>query len=459
MTLGKYLETLERPLDMTDDGYRKLRNKSRNFLVHDGLLFKRGRRRGQPPRRVLGLPTQRREAIRQLHDECGHCGIRPTFEQLARRYQWQGMWEDVKEFCQTCEECQRRSRIRYEEPLHPTFTTIVWEKIGVDVVYMPISTEGYGFIVFARDDLSGWVEARPLLRNNARSVANFIYQDVICRHGCPLKIVMNHRSENMDITSILLETYNIHQIHASAYHPQTNELVERGHDLVINALSKYCAHSKGDWPKYLSLALWADRVSVRESTGYSAFELLYGRDCLLPVKFTLESWNIVDWEEEVRMGFREDLILARMRQLDQRNIAQARAAEKLKKSRLGNKAYFDQCKRLRPDSQQLHVGDLILLHDTRHFNDRGRERKLDYKWNGPYRIRSIGDDSTYYMLEELDGTQLRRFFAGNRLKRFFSRPALNEIRQEIQNTIRVRHDFEDDVVEGDSNDGEQVVEL
>ena len=134
LTLGKYLETLERPSDMTDDEYRKLRNKSRNFLVHDGLLFKRGRRRWQPPRRVLGLPTQRREATRQLHDECGHRGIRPTFEQVARRYQWRGMWEDVKEFCQSCEECQRRSRLRYEEPLHPTFTTIVWEKIGVDVV-------------------------------------------------------------------------------------------------------------------------------------------------------------------------------------------------------------------------------------------------------------------------------------------------------------------------------------
>src|SRR5215472_14552083 len=180
LQLGKYLETLEQPMGLTEEEYRKLRSKSRGFFVRDGWLFKRARKHGLPPRRVLGLPTQRREAIRQLHDECGHRGIRPTFEQVARRYQWRGMWEDVKEFCKTCDECQRRSRLRYEEPLHPTFTTTVWEKIGVDVVHMPISAEGYGFIVFARDDLSGWVEARPLLRNNARSVANFIYQDVIC---------------------------------------------------------------------------------------------------------------------------------------------------------------------------------------------------------------------------------------------------------------------------------------
>jgi len=325
---------------------------------------------------------------------------------------------------------------------------------------MPISAEGYGFIVFARDDLSGWVEARPLLRNNARSVANFIYQDVICRHGCPLRIVMDRGSENIDITSILLETYNIHQIHASAYHPQTNGLVERGHGPVIDALSKYCAGSTTDWPKYLSLALWADRVSVRESTGYSAFELLYGRDCLLPVEFTLESWSVVDWEAEVQKGCREDLLVARMRQLDQRNLSVSQAVKNLQKSRLANKSYFDQHKRLRPESQQLCVGDLVLLHDTRYFHDRGRERKLNYKWSGPYRVRSIGEDSTYYFLDELDGTQLRRSFAGNRLKRFFSRPALDEIRQDIHNIIRVRgDDSENRVVESDSGDEEQVFEL
>jgi len=302
------------------------------------------------------------------------------------------------------------------------------------------------------------VEARPLLRNNARSVANFIYQEVICRHGCPLRIVMDRGSENIDITSVLLETYNVRQIYTSAYHPQTNGLVERGHGPVINALSKYCGGSPADWPKYLSLALWADRVSVRESTGYSAFELLYGRDCLLPVEFTLESWSVVDWEGEVREGHREDLILARMRQLDQRNLSQVRAAENLQKSRLANKSYFDQHKRLRPESQQLRVGDLVLLHDTRHVHDRTRERKLDYKWNGPYRIRSIGDDSTYYMLEELDGTALRRSFAGNRLKRFFPRPVLDEVRQDIQNTVRVRDDFDSYEGEGDSDDGKEVVE-
>jgi hypothetical protein len=45
--------------------------------------------------------------------------------------------------------------------------------------------------------------------------------------------------------------------------------------------------------------------------------------------------------------------------------------------------------------------------------------KLEDQWFGPYRIREIGD-SGYYRLDELDGTELRDAFAGNRIKRFIA---------------------------------------
>ena len=77
------------------------------------------------------------------------------FEKVCRRYQWKGLYDDVVEYVKTCEECQRRARNRYEEPLKSMWMVIVWAKIGVD---MPPAPGGYGFIVFARDDLSGWVE-------------------------------------------------------------------------------------------------------------------------------------------------------------------------------------------------------------------------------------------------------------------------------------------------------------
>jgi hypothetical protein len=43
-----------------------------DFLIRNGYLFKRSRKRGLPPRRVVGLKEQRLAIIRELHDEIGH---------------------------------------------------------------------------------------------------------------------------------------------------------------------------------------------------------------------------------------------------------------------------------------------------------------------------------------------------------------------------------------------------
>ena len=85
---------------------------------------------------------------------------------------------------------------------------------------------------------------------------------------------------------------------------------------------------------------------------------MYGRECLLPIDFSSASSSVVDWEGEVKD--REDLLIARMRQLDEPSLEIARAAKELERSRKGNKAYFDQHKRMRGDPQQLHVDDLML---------------------------------------------------------------------------------------------------
>ena len=58
----------------------------------------------------------------------------------------------------------------------------------------------------------------------------------------------------------------------------------------------------------------------------------------------------------------------------------------------------------------------------------------------------------HYYLDELDGTQLKGSFAGNRLKRFLSYSALDNARHEIFETIRVRTDFENMPVEEDNDE-------
>ena len=113
LLLGQYLETLQRPDNISDQQFQQLRKKSPLFFVRDGLLFKRSWKRGLPSRRVLGRREERLEAIRSLHDEKGHRGKQTTYENISRRYQWKGMYEDVANYVKTCVECQKRARMRY----------------------------------------------------------------------------------------------------------------------------------------------------------------------------------------------------------------------------------------------------------------------------------------------------------------------------------------------------------
>jgi hypothetical protein len=57
---------------------------------------------------------------------------------------------------------------------------------------------------------------------------------------------------------------------------------------------------------------------------------------------------------------------------------------------------------------------------------------------GPYRISEIPPNSTFYKLEELDGTPYKdNMVGGNRIKKFFKRAELDALRQEMHDTIRV----------------------
>lgn len=104
-------------------------------------------------------------------------------------------------------------------------------------MHMP-SAEGYNHLVLAREDISGWVEGRSLRSTESRSVARFLYEDVICRYGICRYLVNDGGPKNRLWTEILMETYGIQNVRISAYYPQANGMVERGHQPVVDALSK-----------------------------------------------------------------------------------------------------------------------------------------------------------------------------------------------------------------------------
>ena len=139
--IATYLTTLRRPPEMNTKEFNAFKKKAVKFNVQDNHLFCR-HSKNVPMRRVVDDLTEWQTILKQLHDESGHKGRQGTYRRVADRYWWDNLLAEVKTYIQTCEECQRREPSRFEDALHPTWVAVVWQKVGLDVVYIP-SFEGY----------------------------------------------------------------------------------------------------------------------------------------------------------------------------------------------------------------------------------------------------------------------------------------------------------------------------
>ena len=156
------------------------------------------------------------------------------------------MYQQVSTHCRTCAECQLRSTYVPKVEINPTFVKTVLRKFNIDVVHMGVVSKGYAYIVDIRDDLTGWLEARRLVSSNSRDIADFLWQDVICRFGCIPQITMDNGREFLGAFKLLADQYGIPIINTLPYNPAANGMVEQGHLSWIPSIWK---HTVGDTMK------------------------------------------------------------------------------------------------------------------------------------------------------------------------------------------------------------------
>ena len=273
------------------------------------------------------------------------------------------------------------------------------------------AVRGYNYLLVARSDLSKWPEARALRAATMKNVAKFISEDLLCRHGTFERLVVDGGPENKSLIDELTDRFSIKKIKVSAYNPQANGMIERGHKPIVDGLAKMQYEGLGDWVSNLHTILWADRTSVN-NTGYTPFYLEYGNEAVLPVDLALPTWLVHDWRS---IRSRADLLAMRGQQLLRRDEDIEEATHYLRRMREMGKEIFDNSHQLR--NVPLEKGDIVLVHDTK--LDMSHSNKLDMRWRGPYKIREAIENRGSYHLEEMDGTPLiRTTFAGNRLKKF-----------------------------------------
>ena len=202
------------------------------------------------------------------------------------------------------------------------------------------------------------------------------------------------------------ERWEVQHTFASAYHPQTNGLVERYNKTLAETLAKVCINASEDWDQMIPAALFAYRTCRHETTKRTPFFLLYGREATYPVE-TVVTTQIPSTAMQETI---DDQLVRRTFQLyDQLQEAQNDVREAIRK---------DQQKQQRRHNRAVHeqtykVGDLVLRHDTA--QAKTHTGKLLPKWIGPFRICMVLGKGVY-RLSTLDGVEDDKPINAKRLK-------------------------------------------
>lgn len=410
-SLIQYLTTLSIPTHLTKEQQAALKRKSRYFIVLNDQLFKKNRDNPNRPIKVV-KESEVEDILYYSHSDplAGHFSLDETYRRIKIRYYWPQMFSDVRKYVKSCDECQRRGKNKRSEPLHPIEVGLPFDRLGMDIVGpLPKTARGNTHIVVATEYLTKWPEARAIPNAKASSVVSFFYEDIICRHGCPKEILTDRGTHFVnEMLDSLCNTLGVKHKLSTAYHPQTNGLVERFNRTLCEALAKYAGEKKDDWDLYLPSVLFAYRTKRHETTRHEPFYLIYGREAILPIEFLVPTVQI-----DLPVTDPQEDLLNRVRMISGQ-VTQAREAtqDRIYQSQQKQKQKFDQT--IKPI--QYKIGDLVLLYKSQL---RGKQ-KLEERWSGPYYVHEILPNGAY-KLRTMDDKVLKTPINGERMKLYYIR--------------------------------------
>ena len=190
--------------------------------------------------------------------------------------------------------------------------------------------------------------------------------EVFSRVGIPAEILSDQGSNFMsELMSQFCHKMGIDEIKTSPYHPMTNGLCEKFNGTLKSMFKKFVSQDPKGWDKYVPYLLFAYREVPRASTGFSPFELLYGRKIRGPLDILRECWS---GETPSETGLAEYVIRMRERLETMTDIAR----EQKQNAQVLQKTWYDRAAR----DRSFDVGDkvLVLLPSASniHFKQSGR---------------------------------------------------------------------------------------
>ena len=330
---------------------------------------------GDPCKQIL-VPNSLRERVMGVaHDSLfgGHFGGKKTEDRVQTN------------FFRSCDVCQK-TVARVSVPRAPLGDMPLidqpFKRVAIDVVgpTAPASDKGHRYILTLVDYATRYPEAVPLKNIDTETVAEALL-DMYSRVGVPEEVLSDLGTQfTSDCMKEVSRLLSIRRLTTSPYHPACNELVEKFNGTFKRMLRRLCHEQPRQWHRFINTLLFAYREARQKATGFSPFELLYGRTVRGPVQILKELWSEEEEVTEVTTSYQYVLEL-RERLDETMKLAQA----KLEKNEGRNKNLNNR----KAKKRSVQVGDkvLVLLPTDQY--------KLLMQWKGPFEIKGTKWGNNY----------------------------------------------------------------
>jgi hypothetical protein len=272
-----------------------------------------------------------------------------------------------------------------------------------------------GLIVMV-DHFTKFSVSVKLTNFSSDSAMTAIKENYIDLYGSPEVIQSDQGPQfESELFKLFCKMHGICKVRSTAYHPQSNGLVERQNQTLVK-MFKTVLLQQSDWPRYVTTVNSAYNATVHESTKFTPNMLFLGKEASHAMWWFFKGYHPTD----ALLISKEDYVAESIKRTGE--IFEC-VRNNQKQAQIRQKRNFDARAR---DHHKYELGEFVSVFVN--CVPSGNVRKMTPRWRGPFKILKIFEGGIYYEVEQKNEhvnlpNRLKKFKVHyNRMTKYYPRP-------------------------------------